>query len=185
MSNDVFVDARGLVYLLDRNRGLDDSRVFRPAGRAAGLSRAGHGQRLPARAYFRITTVGLALVALHQIAVVHPGGAVDEVPREMRVAHAPRLVLRREQDLPGIDVHHVLEPVLMLVRLLGDQAELLQLGVRAGEIGERDLDVMSPELALVAAGLAIDDALLGAGLYPRIGPVSSSASPACVSTTSW
>ena len=32
MSNDVFVDVRGLIYLLDRNRGLDILEYFGPPG---------------------------------------------------------------------------------------------------------------------------------------------------------
>ena len=63
-------------------------------------------------------------------------------PVEHRMTHAARLVLDLEQRLVGVDIDDIDEAILVLVALLGDQPALHQLLVRAGEVGERDLDVV-------------------------------------------
>ena len=61
---------------------------------------------------------------------------------EHRVAHAAGFVLDPEQRLVGVHIDDVEEAILVLVAFLGDQAALQQLLVRAGEVGQRDLDVV-------------------------------------------
>ena len=56
--------------------------------------------------------------------------------------HAAGLVLDAEQRLVGVHIDDVEEAILMLVAFLGDQAPLQQFLVRAGEVSQRDLDVV-------------------------------------------
>ena len=81
-------------------------------------------------------------VARNKVAVVHIRVAVDEHAVEHRVAHAARLMLDAEQRLVGVHIDDIEEAVLVLVAFLADQPTLQQLLVRAGEVGQRDLDVV-------------------------------------------
>ena len=77
-----------------------------------------------------------------QITVVHIRIAIDVGAPKHRVAHAPSFVLDTEQWLVGVHVDDVEEPILVLIAFLADQATLQQFLVRAGEVYQRDLDMM-------------------------------------------
>ena len=59
------------------------------------------------------------------------------------------------------EIDDVLEAVLVLVALLGDEAQLLEPAVRPGEIRHVDLHVMAVEGALRRVGLAKHEILPG------------------------
>src|SRR5260370_42241102 len=75
--------------------------------------------------------------------------------------HAAHLMLDREQHAPGSEIDDVLEAVLVLAALLGDEAELLQAPVGAGEIRHVDLHVMAVKGTFRGVGLAKDEILPG------------------------
>src|SRR5437660_346889 len=75
--------------------------------------------------------------------------------------HAAHLVLDGEQHRARIEIDDVLEAVLMLIALLGNDAELLQPAVGAGEIRDIDLDMVTVEGRLRLVGLAKDEILPG------------------------
>ena len=86
---------------------------------------------------------GELLVARRVEAVCLLGIAVDQRPGVERVAHAAHLVLDREQHAPRVEIDDVLEAVLVLVALLGDEVALQQAAIGAGEIGQVDGDVVA------------------------------------------
>src|SRR5918994_777231 len=79
------------------------------------------------------------VVATHVVAVALRRVAVDERARVKRVGETAYLVLDREERLVALQVDDVLEAVLIIVALLGDQAALEQPPVRAGKIRDVDL----------------------------------------------
>ena len=83
----------------------------------------------------------------------------------MRVA--AHLVLDDEERLARRRIHDRLEPVLDLAALLGDEAELVQLRVWAGEVRDVDRDVMAVVGRLRRRRLAEDQLLSTAELHAR------------------
>ena len=82
------------------------------------------------------------LVPRNEVAVVHVRVPVHERPVEHRMPHAAGFMLDAEDRLVGVHIDDVEEAVLVLIALLADQPALHQLLVRAGEVGQRDLDVV-------------------------------------------
>src|SRR5947207_12608373 len=105
----------------------------------------------------RIAHVGVlpfrhpAVAALHVVAVALARVAVDQRPGIERMGDAPDLVLDLEQLLAGRRIDDVVEAILVLVALLGEDLALDQRLVRLGEVGDIDLDVM----AVVSRGLLV------------------------------
>ncbi len=79
-------------------------------------------------------------------------------------------MLDGEDVLVGIHIHDIEETVLVLVAFFGDQPALEQLFVRAGEIGERDLNVVTVIGRLRRRAFAIQHAAFSRGIGPGIGP---------------
>src|SRR5262245_27399201 len=103
----------------------------------------------------------IVAVALRRIAV-HEGTAIE------RVRLAAHFVLDGEQHLTRIEIDHVLETIFVLVDLRGDEAELLQPPIRAGEIRDVDLRVVPVIRLLRRVGLAEVPVLLLAHLHAGI-----------------
>src|SRR5579863_51490 len=105
--------------------------------------------------------------------VIHIGRrriAVDQRAAIHRIGLAARLVLDGEQYLLGVEIDHVLEPVLVLIALHRDQAEIDQLPVRTGEIAQVNLHVMLVVGLFRRVGLAENKILLFADLDARLWP---------------
>ena len=85
------------------------------------------------------------------------------------MAHRPCFVLDPEQRLVGVDIDDVQEPVLVLIAFFGDQPTIQQLLMRAGEIGQRDLDMVAVVFRVFKRRLAIDDAALAGAGGPCVG----------------
>src|SRR5581483_9819405 len=77
------------------------------------------------------------------------GVTVDQRPTKQRMAHAAYLVLDREQHRTRRRVYHVLEPVFVRVRVARHKAQCGELAVWMREVGERDLQVVTVERALL------------------------------------
>ena len=73
----------------------------------------------------------------------------------------PHYVIDAEQRFVGVHIDDVEEAILVLIAFLTDQPTLQQLLVRAGEVGERDLDVVPVIPGVLAVGLAIRDLAVG------------------------
>jgi hypothetical protein len=86
------------------------------------------------------------------------------------VAHAAHLVLDGEQHPAVVHIDDVLEAILVLVALLGDQAPLQQPAMRAGEVGKIDGDVVAVESRGGGVRLAEDEMLAGADRGARKPP---------------
>ena len=71
------------------------------------------------------------------------GVAIDQRAGIKRVGHRPHLVLELEQGFPAIYIDNILEAILILIAFLGDQAAFDQAGMRAGKVGEVNLDMVA------------------------------------------
>ena len=71
------------------------------------------------------------------------GVAIDQRAGIKRVGHRPHFVLELKQGFAAIDIDNILEAILILIAFLGDQAAFAQAGMRAGEVGEVNLDMMA------------------------------------------
>ena len=69
--------------------------------------------------------------------------AVHQGPGKRGMPHAAYLVFQRGQHPTGVDANDVLKAVLALVAFLGDQPVGQQPLVRAGEIGDADLQMVA------------------------------------------
>src|SRR5262249_39733854 len=83
-----------------------------------------------------------AVVAGPVVAVRLRRVAVHQRPAIERMGLAAHLVLQGEQHLARIEIDHVLEPILMLVHLRGDETERFKPPIGTGEIGDVDLGVV-------------------------------------------
>src|SRR4029077_11182254 len=75
-------------------------------------------------------------------------------PRIKRVRQAADLMLDLEKGFVAIEIDDVLPAVLVGVALLGQQLAFLQLFIRAGEVADIDLDVVSVIGRNLSPGLA-------------------------------
>src|SRR5205823_13565531 len=82
-----------------------------------------------------------------------------------RVGAAADLVLDREQVLAGVEADDVLPAILVLIALLGDQAALFELVMRARKFLGIDLQVVTVELGYLPVCLTEDQLLPGSGAH--------------------
>src|SRR5947208_5142218 len=95
------------------------------------------------------------------------GIAVHERPRVHRMRERAHLVLDLVEELAGLRIDDLLEAVLVRVRLLADDAALVEPGVRAAEVGDIDGDVITVVRADLVARLAEQQRLALADLHAR------------------
>src|SRR5262249_54692906 len=86
---------------------------------------------------------GHGVVAGAIVAVALRRVAVEQRAAVERTGLAAHPVVDGEQPLAGVDVDHVLEAIFVVVDLGGDEAELLEPPIGAGEIGDVDLRVVA------------------------------------------
>ena len=82
-------------------------------------------------------------MAVGVVAVGLQGIAVDEGAQVHRMRGAAHFMLDGEQVLAAVEIDDVLEAVLVLIVFLGDEAALQEALIRAGEVGDVDLDVVA------------------------------------------
>src|ERR1051326_3470188 len=114
---------------------------------------------------------GPGVAALRVVAVGLGGIAVHQRPRIERMLHAADLVLDREQRLAAPRIDDVLEAILVLIALLGDEAALQEPPMGTGEIADIDLNVVTVVIRQRPVGLAEDQVLLRAYRGPGMEPV--------------
>src|SRR5919201_2728234 len=95
------------------------------------------------------------------------GVAIHERPRVHRVRERAHLVLDLVEELAGLRIDDLLEAILVGVRLLADDAALVELGMRAAEVGDVDGDVIAVVRADLVARLAEQQRLAVADLHAR------------------
>src|SRR5437667_4312854 len=83
-----------------------------------------------------------AVVAGPVVAVRLRRISVHQRPAIERMSLAAHLVLHGEQHLTRVEIDNVLEPILVLVHLHGEETELFQPPIGAGEITDVDLSVV-------------------------------------------
>ena len=101
----------------------------------------------------------LALVtgAKHLIGLIRV--AVDQRARIKRMGQRAHFMVKREEHFACINVDDILEPVLVLAALFRDKSACAQFVVRAGEVGDVDLDMMTVERRDLAAGFCKNEIL--------------------------
>src|SRR5256885_76092 len=103
---------------------------------------------------------GPGVAARRVVAVALGGIAIDQRPRVERMLHAADLVLDGEEVLAVGGIDDVLEAVLVLIALLGDEPALQKPPMGTGEIGDIDLNVVPVVIRQRPIGLAEDQVLL-------------------------